>query len=79
MATAAPRSRSCCRQQKVVVKGALEENQHLVAALRDALLERDELIGKEITDVLDQARDAGPPPAVIDLRAAEAAMSVKVD
>ena len=38
-------------------------NRHLVEALRDALLERDELIGHEITDVL---RAAGPvrPAAV---------------
>jgi hypothetical protein len=35
------------------------------------LVERHELVGKEITDVLDTARDAGPPPAVIDLRDAE--------
>jgi len=57
--------------QKLAVKGALEGNQHLVAALRDALMERNELVGKEITAVLDAARDAGPPPAVIDLVAAE--------
>jgi ATP-dependent Zn protease len=63
--------------QKVAVKGALEANQHLVAALRDALLERDELVGAEITAILDAARDAGPPPAVIDLRAAEAALAEK--
>jgi cell division protease FtsH len=59
------------QEQKVVVKNALEDNQHLVAALRDALVERDELVGKEITAVLDAARAAGPPPAVIDLVAAE--------
>jgi hypothetical protein len=63
------------QQQKLVVKGALEQNQHLVAALRDALIERDELIGKEITAVLDKARELGPPPAVIDLRAAEERMA----
>jgi ATP-dependent Zn protease len=60
--------------QKVTVKGALEENQHLVAALRDALLEREELVGREINDVLDTARAAGPPPMVIDLRDAERAL-----
>jgi ATP-dependent Zn protease len=59
------------QQQKVAVKGALEANQHLVIALRDALMEREELIGKEITAILDAAKAAGPPPAVIDLRAAE--------
>ena len=49
----------------------LGRNQHLVAALRDALLERHELIGSEITDVLEAARDAGPAAdgiEVLDLR-----------
>jgi ATP-dependent Zn protease len=59
------------QEQKLAVKGALESNQHLVAALRDALLENDELVGKEIGAVLDAARQAGPPPEVIDLVAAE--------
>lgn len=67
------------QQQKLIVKGALETNQHLVVALRDALLEHEELIGKEITNVLDKARADGPPPAVIDLRAAEEAMAAKID
>jgi hypothetical protein len=38
-----------------------------VTALRDALLERDELIGHEITDVLENAR-AAAAGQVIDLR-----------
>jgi ATP-dependent Zn protease len=59
------------QEQKLAVMGALESNQHLVAALRDALLESDELVGKEITAVLDAAREAGPTPPVIDLVAAE--------
>jgi cell division protease FtsH len=59
------------QEQKVVVRGALEANQHLVMALRDALVERNELIGHEITDILDAARANGPAPAVIDLRGAE--------
>ena len=63
------------QEQKVVVKGKLEANQHLIAALRDALLERDELVGREITDVLEQAAANGPAPAVIDLRAAERAVA----
>jgi ATP-dependent Zn protease len=54
--------------QKVHVRGLLESNQHLVAALRDALVERHELIGSEITDILEAARAAGPAPAVVDLR-----------
>jgi len=44
----------------------LSENRHLVEALRDALLEREELIGREITDVLEAAAVL---PATIDLRA----------
>jgi cell division protease FtsH len=59
------------QEQKVAVKGALEANQHLVAALRDALMEREELVGKEIGEVLEAAQQAGPPPRIIDLRAAE--------
>jgi cell division protease FtsH len=67
------------QEQKVVVKGKIEDNQHLVAALRDALIERDELVGREITDVLEQAATNGPPPAVIDLRAAERAVASERD
>jgi hypothetical protein len=52
----------------VIIKGKLEQNQHLIAALRDALLDRAELVGHEITDVLTAAQAAGPRPAVIDLR-----------
>jgi ATP-dependent Zn protease len=44
------------QEQKAVVKAQLEANTSLVEALRDALLERDELIGREITDVLEAAR-----------------------
>ena len=44
------------QQQKVSVKGLLEQNSHLVEALRDALLEREELIGREITEILEQAQ-----------------------
>jgi ATP-dependent Zn protease len=58
------------QEQKTLVKGKLEANQHLIAALRDALMERNELIGREITDVL-QAAEAQPGStgdAVIDLR-----------
>ena len=36
----------------------LTANRHLVEALRDALMERHELVGREITDVLEAARDA---------------------
>jgi ATP-dependent Zn protease len=55
------------QSQKVIVKALLEENAHLVEALRDALLEREELIGREIGDVLTAAQKE----RVIDLRAAD--------
>ena len=44
------------QQQKLRAKALLDDNRHLVVALRDALLERHELIGTEITDVLEQAQ-----------------------
>ncbi|MCW2571567.1 MAG: ATPase central domain protein [Frankiales bacterium] len=50
--------------QKVEAMRLLEEHRHLVEALRDALLERHELVGTEITDVLEQA---AARPSVIDL------------
>jgi hypothetical protein len=34
----------------------LDENRHVVEALRDALLERDELVGEEILAVIATAR-----------------------
>jgi cell division protease FtsH len=48
------------QRQKVMVRGLLETHSHLVAALRDALVERHELIGTEITDVLEQAMASRP-------------------
>jgi cell division protease FtsH len=48
------------QRQKVVVRGLLETHAHLVAALRDALVERHELIGTGITDVLEQAMASRP-------------------
>jgi cell division protease FtsH len=65
------RTEELLQRQKVVVRGLLENNQHLVSALRDALVERHELIGHEITDVLEAARAAGPDD-VIDLRGVSA-------
>jgi ATP-dependent Zn protease len=56
------------QEQKTLIKGKLEANQHLVAALRDALLDRNELIGHEISDVLRAAEAVAAAPAVIDLR-----------
>jgi cell division protease FtsH len=57
--------------QKALIKAKLENNQHLVMALRDALLEHNELIGREIAQVLDTAGGPTVDPAVttvIDLR-----------
>lgn len=51
-------------EQREVARALLVENAHLVEALRDALLERHELVGPEITDVLAAASRS----AVIDLR-----------
>ena len=42
-------------RSKAEVTRLLSENRHLIEALRDALLERDELIGQEIIDVLQRA------------------------
>jgi cell division protease FtsH len=53
------------QEQKTVVRDLLDRNRHLVTALRDELLAKDELIGPAINRVLDAA--AGQP-AVIDLR-----------
>jgi cell division protease FtsH len=59
------------QEQKTLIRAKLEDNQHLIAALRDALLDRHELVGREIQAVLDEA--GGPaasstPAMVIDLR-----------
>lgn len=83
------------QEQKLKAKGLLESNRHLVEALRDALLDRHELIGHEITDVLEAAAAAAPhdhgspltpaviagpvAPAVIDLRDAESTAAVSAD
>jgi ATP-dependent Zn protease len=75
------------QEQKVTAKELLEENRHLIEALRDALLERHELIGHEITDILEAAQaahEAAPAqmrlttPDVIDLRTPAAAVSTEV-
>jgi cell division protease FtsH len=43
------------KREKRTIKALLNKNQHLVIALRDALLDRDELIGEQITQVLEGA------------------------
>jgi cell division protease FtsH len=39
------------------VTSVLDQNRHVVEALRDALLSKDELVGAEITDVIENARN----------------------
>ena len=41
--------------QRERVKSCLEVNRDVVMALRDALIERDELVGEAITEVIDAA------------------------
>ncbi|MDQ1633312.1 MAG: cell division protease FtsH [Frankiaceae bacterium] len=63
--------------QQAFVRELLGRNRHLVEALRDGLLEREELIGSEITDLLDAAaaaaaeRAVNAAPTVLDLRESE--------
>jgi ATP-dependent Zn protease len=45
-------------RQKSEVRSLLAVNRHLVEALRDALLDRQELIGREIEEVLQEAETA---------------------
>ena len=56
------------QDQRNHVRSLLRANQHLVAALRDALVERHELIGADITSVLEAAGPAVAVDEVIDLR-----------
>ncbi|OFW67156.1 MAG: hypothetical protein A2Z12_03775 [Actinobacteria bacterium RBG_16_68_21] len=51
--------------QKTVVTDLLRANRHLVVALRDALLAKDELVAREISEVLAEAE--GRSDAVFDL------------
>jgi cell division protease FtsH len=53
-------------EQKNITRELMNSNRHLVMALRDALLQREELVGTEITEVLEAA--AVKTPVVIDLR-----------
>jgi len=47
---------------KTRVRSTLEEHRHVVEALRDALLERNELVGSEIMDVITGAGAASKAP-----------------
>ncbi|MBT0993883.1 AAA family ATPase [Cellulomonas sp. DKR-3] len=59
------------------VRRLLSRHRHLVEALRDALLERHELIGPEITDVLEQAqtRTEAQAQAQVEARATRPALA----
>jgi cell division protease FtsH len=59
------------------VRRLLSRHRHLVEALRDALLERHELIGPEITDVLEQAqtRAEAQEQAQVEARATRPALA----
>ena len=61
-----PEGRRCVEELLAAAGAAarelLDANRHLVEALRDALLERHELIGSEITDVLEAAQARALPP-----------------
>jgi ATP-dependent Zn protease len=46
-------------------KAIVAAHPEVVEALRDHLLERDELVGSEITDVIEAALQESPEPAVI--------------
>jgi ATP-dependent Zn protease len=50
--------------QRERVRAVLVENRDLVEALRDALIERDELVGDEIVEVIHQALDRRSPTQV---------------
>ncbi len=48
------------------VRAMLNRNRHVIESLRDSLLERDELIGPEILEVINGAPAADHPPMVSD-------------
>ena len=52
--------------QKEVVFRLLSEHRHVIEALRDALLEREELVDREILEVIDRAQEEAG--LVVDLR-----------
>ncbi len=56
------------QEQKAHTRTLLHENRHLVVALRDALISRHELIGREITDILEAAGTTFPRQQSIDVR-----------
>ncbi len=57
-------------EQKQEVTTLLSGNRHIIEALRDALLERNELVDEEIIEVVEAAQGIAPPAVrtIIDLR-----------
>ena len=57
-------------EQKQEVTTLLAGNRHVIEALRDQLLERNELVDDEITDVIEKAMSSEPGQVrtIIDLR-----------
>lgn len=54
-------------EQKAVVTALLRDNRRLIEALRDALLDRNELVSREITEVIEAAKERSG--ALLDLTA----------
>jgi ATP-dependent Zn protease len=52
-------------EQKQVVTALLSANRHIIEALRDALLEREELVDREIIEVIEAAQGVGE---LVDIR-----------
>ena len=52
-------------EQKQVVQALLSSNRHIIEALRDALLEREELVDREIIEVIEAAQGVGE---LVDIR-----------
>jgi ATP-dependent Zn protease len=61
---------------KASVTGMLGEHRHVVEALRDALLDRHELIGDEILEVIRSAGPALAVPALVPALAVAVAVAV---
>jgi cell division protease FtsH len=61
------------------VRRLLGPRRHLVAALRDALLERHELIGREIVDVLRDADEQHRPPVALPVGPVASVIDVRED
>ena len=64
---------ACLVSAREGAREIITAQRHVVEALRDALLERDELIGDEIAAVIQEASERGPdaapgPASVIDVR-----------